>query len=1037
MRRVLIFFMLASFALTAMAQRTVTGTVTDEQGKPVEGATVLIKGSRSGTATDASGQFSLPLTPNARTLVVSSINFRSREVTIGTNESFNISLVAGNDDLDEVVVVAYGTAKKGTFTGTTAQISAKEIENRPLSNVTNALTGAAPGVQTTNVGGQPGAAPAIRVRGFGSINASSAPLFVVDGVPYDGSIANLNMDDVENIAVLKDAASAALYGSRAANGVVMITTKRGKKNVNRMSFKMTQGVSSRGIPEYDRVDAFQYLPLMWEADRNGQVYGPSLVPIGTASQNSTNRIINQLGGYNPFNVPNNQVVDVNGQLNPNAQLKWADDLDWTKELMRQGRRQEYGLTFTGGTDKSDYFVSLGYLEENGFTIRSDIRRFNGRVNLNVQPTKWFKSGVNLSGNLTNSNQASDGSSSGFVNPFNITRNVGPIFPVYARNLASGELLLDAGGNPFYDLGFGTRTQFPGRHVIAETKWNRDDFKRDVLSARAYGTLIFTKALKFTTNISTDIQNTYTSQFENREVGDGAPGGRSFRSSGKTNSYTFNQLLEYSNTFGLHSIEALAGHENYDLTFTVIDGRRVDQILDGNTELQNFTTISSLNGRTDRHTIESYFGRVNYSFDDKYMLSGSVRRDGNSRFAPESRWGTFWSIGGGWRIDRENFMANNKWIDQLKLRASYGTVGNDAGIGYFPYQGLYSIANNANEPGFRQANLENRSLTWEVNKQFDVALDFAILKNRLSGTVEFFNRASDALIFDVPLPLSSGMQNITRNIGSMYNRGIEIQLSADVVRNRNFSWNVNFNATTLRNRITRLPDGQSEIISGTKKLMVGRSIYDFWLREWMGVDPDDGAALYRASNPAATNVRIKGGDTVSTSQNNARFHYNGSAIPDVFGGITNTLRYKAFEFSFMFTYQIGGKVYDGNYAGLMHSGTYGPALHTDILGRWRSPGDITNVPRMDNIANPIFSAASDRWLVDASFLNLRTLSFAYTVPQSVLKKIQAQSARVFLGAENLGLFAYRKGMDVNQSFAGTTSNSYPPARIVNFGLNVNF
>lgn len=1037
MRRILVLVTVLSLLYSSALSQTrlVSGRVVGANNEPVPNASVTIKGTTTGTTTKADGTFSLQA-PEGAILLISSVGFSDLEVSLD-NASL-IQLRPTGQDLSEVLVVAYGTARKSTFTGTTAQISSKEIENRPLINVNNALTGVAPGIQTTAGGGQPGTGPSIRIRGFGSINASNDPLYVVDGVPYDGSIANLNVNDIETISVLKDAASAALYGSRAANGVVMVTTKKGRRNTTRFTLGVTQGISSRAIPEYDRVNAFEYYPLMWEALRNALAYSGT-TPLPTASQNATNTIFNQLR-YNPFNVPNNEIVDVNGKINPNAKLKWADDLDWTDELLRLGNRQDYSMVLSGGAQKTDYFLSLGYTDEKGFIIRSDYRRITGRMNINSQPVNWFRTGVNISGTITKSNQASDDGSTSYVNPFYGTRTIASIYPVYAHDPVTGEYLLDATGKRYYDLG-ANRPVYNGRHPIQETKLNENNFKRNVLSARAYGELIFTPWLKFTTNISTDITDNLNATYENKIVGDGAPGGRARRRATKTTSYTFNQLLNFSQKFGNHSIEALVGHENYDYTYNFLDGFRNGQIVDGVSELANFTTTSTLNSYVDRATIESWLSRVNYSFNDKYLLSASYRRDGNSRFSDKVRWGNFWSVGAGWRVDQEEFMNPVTWVDQLKLRASYGTVGNDNGIGLYPFRALYNIASNASEPGFLQASFENKDLSWEVNKQFDIGIDFGLFGNRLTGTIEYFNRQSDNLLFEVPLPISTGILSVWKNVGSMFNRGVEIQLAGDVIRNKEFSWNVNVNWTTFRNEITKLPDGQVEIISGTKKLMVGRSIYDFWLREWYGVDPNDGSALYRMDIYNASNTRIidKGAtkDSVTTTSNNGRYHYNGSAIPDFYGGITNTFRYKNFELSILINYQVGGKVYDATYATLMHPGTYGTALHVDALKRWQNPGDVTDVPRMDNAQVGIYNAQSDRFLTDASFLNLRAVNLIYQLPAKLLGKIQAQSGRVFISGENLALISARKGMNVGQTFTGVTSNVYVPARIVSAGINVSF
>lgn len=1056
--------------------KTITGKVTDEKdGTPISGVSVTVKGSRVGTVTGTDGTFKLEVPSNARTLVLSSVSFESKEVTIGSSVTFNVSLAPAGSNLEEVVVVAYGTVKKGEYTGSTAQISAKDIENRPITNVTNALVGSAPGIQTTTASGQPGSSPAIRLRGFGSITASSAPLIVIDGSPYPGGLANINPDDVETISTLKDASAAALYGSRGGNGVILITTKKGKKNKNTLQFKATYGVTSRAIPEYDQVNAFEYYPLMWESFRN-VLYKTNNLPLADANQlasglyprytsgaNAGKQIYGSLafddvsqlmGGYNPFvGVANNQIVLPDGSLNPAAnRLKYSsDDLDWFKAFYRNGSRSDYSLNYSGGNEKSDYFGSFGYTNEKGFVTRSDLSRFTGRLNVNTQPVRWFKTGTNLSGSVITSNFPAEG---GIVNPFSFARGMGPIFPVYAINSTTGEYVYDQLGNR-YDYGnipsVGARPVNQGRHAIYENTLNIARWKRNALSGRSYADIFFTNDLKFTTNVVYDVQDYQEEGFENRFIGDGAPSGRASREITRTQALTFNQLLSYNKRFGKHNVGALAGHESYKFEYNYFYGFKVDQLFnDGNTEFPNFATIQTLSSQTDKHTIESYLSKLNYDFDGKYFLTGALRRDGNSRFYKDVRWANFWSIGAAWRIDKESFFTAS-WVDLLKLRASYGRTGIEAGIGYYPYQGLYALGfNNNSAGGVLQSALPNYDLTWEKSNSLDIGVDFTMFKNRLSGSVEFFNRQSEDLIFNVPQPLSNGGAtggsfSVAQNIGSMYNRGIELQVTGEIVKKRDFSWSATVNATSFGNKVTKMPPTVPEIISFPHQLKEGQSRYDYFLRDFYGVDPTDGAALYRnVVTYNAANSRIfdnaKGGkDTVTTLYSNAKQVYIGkSSIPDVYGSISNTVSYKDFALTVVFTYQIGGYAYDNGYAGLMGPGSqYGGGLHKDALKRWQKPGDVTNVPRMQNDQGTNFSGSSSRFLISATHLQLNNINISYNLPQSVLSKIGSSNARVFVSGENVWLFAKRKGMLVNQNFDGTNSNTYPPARVITGGISVNF
>lgn len=1049
-----IFLALFFLVLSATAQeKKISGKVTDENGNPLANVSVSVKNGAKGGTTNEKGEYSILVPASAKMLVFSVVDFGTKEMALGNQTSLNVSLISEAKALENVIVTAYGSSKRETFTGSAAKISAKDIQNRPLTNVASALVGAAPGVAAVTANGQPGSAPAIRVRGFGSVSASNDPLYVVDGVPFTAAISNINMDDVESISILKDAATTSLYGSRAANGVVMITTKKGRKGRSVVNVKVNTSVTSRAIPDYDRVNADEYMPLMWESLRNSLAYrATNPVALATASNIASglvagqNGIINLLGGYNPYNVAANQVMLPDGTLNPAAKMVYRpEDLNWFDPLTRDGIRNEYSMNFSGASDKSDHFVSVGYLKENGYIKRSDFERFNARVNLNSQLTKWFKVGTNLNFTKSGGNFASTGGSNSIVNPFFFAARMGPIFPVYAYDPnRPGEYALDASGKRQYDYGNGlvpglTRPAgaYGGRHTIAENELSKEMFARNVFNGRAYAEAKFTDWLKLTTNFATDYTNRYDLTYQNNIIGDGAPSGRSSKDYQTIVGTTFNQILNFNKQIKDHNLEGLLGHENYKLTEDYLSGQRQNQVATGNYELANFTTTTGLSSQTDNVRIESYFANFKYDYRGKYFVTVGGRTDGNSRFADSVRWGRFWSASAAWVLTKEGFMSGLNWVNFLKLRASYGTTGNDAGIGYYPYQTLYAIGrNNALNPGILQnTSLGNGGLTWESNKQFDVGVDFTVLDNRLNGSVEYFNRVSDNLIFSVPLPMSSGFSSTFRNVGSMYNRGLEFQISGDVIRTKDITLTLGMNATTFTNKITKLP--QKEIISGTKKLMVGRSINDYWLREWYGVDPNDGAALYR-NESGRTGYRISAkGDTVALNPTNARFGYVGTAIPDWYGAFNLSFRYKNLTLSSLVNWQLGGLTYDDTYAAYMHSGTYGASLHRDMLQRWQKPGDVTSVPRMDNAQTSFFGAASSRWLTDASFLNIQNITLAYDFKGQVGKKaLPFQSGRVFLAMENVMMFTKRSGMNPMQSFSGVTSIGYIPARVLNIGVNVN-
>ena len=1048
MRKILLSFVLVLFTISlAWSQsRVVTGkVVSDEEPDGLPGVNVVLKGTTTGVITDLDGNYSISVQGDNATLVFSFIGYSSAEQAIGNRSVVNITLNPDTQNLDEVIIVAYGTADKGNFVGSAISLKGDQIANRPINNVVNAIEGQSPGVITTSANGQPGSTPNVRIRGIGSVNSSSSPLYVVDGVPFDGDLSNLNPEDIADMTILKDASSTALYGSRAANGVILITTKKGTKGKSNFSFKGQQGTASRALPEYARVNAAQYYPLQWEALRNSEL-GRGIEP-GPAAQFASDGLIGVLG-YNIYDVPNNQIVGTDGQLNPNA-INNFEGLNWWDEVERTGVRSEYNLTYSGATDRTDFYASVNYLKEDGYILKSDFERFTGRINVNTKVTDWLKTGINLSATMSDGNNARTGGGSSFVNPFFAARNVGPIYPVYAQNMQTGGYILDSDGNRIFDSGdltqFGLPNRgsgsFPGRHVVQETLLNIDIYDRDAISSRFYIEATFLKNFTFTFNASNDFLQRLDIGYDNTIIGDGAPAGRSNRENRRENSYTINQLVSYANTFNdKHFVEVLAGHESYDYTFTRQYVAKQDQILAGNIELDNFVTISSGTGRVDKDRVESYFSRANYVYDDKYSFSASLRRDGSSRFAPETRWGTFYSVGAAWSIDKETFFSSN-FFQMLKLRASYGEVGNNRILSgtsqdYYPWQALYDLGNNnASEPGILQASLSARDLEWEKNATYDIGIDFAFGR-RFSGTLEFFNRESQNLLFSVPLSLTTGLSSVNQNIGTMANRGFEFSLTGEVMKKGDFTWVANFNASSYSNEFKKLPF--EEQITGTKKLVVGKGIYDFWLRDWYGVDPETGEGLYRADiyDPADENMKIVGSDTLTTQFQDARQHFNGNSIPKLFGGIGNTFSYKGFSLNVLLSYSLGGKIYDGVYAGLMSANPNGGASHVDLMDRWQQPGDITDVPKMDINGAAQTDVQSDRWLVSSSYLNLRSVNLSYNLSKSLLNKLKINQATIYLAGENLGWWSARKGMYVSGSFAGTTGNVYTPARTFTLGVNLN-
>lgn len=1022
----------------------VTGQVLDNLGLPLPGVSIVEEGTINGVATDFDGNFEITVEDSA-TLVFTSIGFMKLELEAST-AFMNVVLKENTSELDEVVVVAYGLSTKEAITGSVAKIKTADIEKRTISNLTSVIEGSTTGVLVNAPSGQPGSGQDIRIRGFGSFGSSNAPLFIVDGIPINGSLNTINPSDIESVTILKDAGSTALYGNKAANGVILVTTKKGKTQKGEFRVNLSTSIVSRGTPEYDRLGPEEFYETYWEARRNAiAVPGvASDAEVAAANAASSAGIFADLL-HNPFNVPNDQIVGVDGRINPNARLQYPEDLDWEKAISRAGLRRNADVSFGKRSDNGGFFASLGYLDEEGYIKNTNFSRVTARVNADFQATPWLRTGINLTGIRSDGNQAQTASSGGTANPFRFSRSIGSIYPVHAHNQTTGAYILDGNGNRTESLIRGPGAS-NGRHIAFELLNDIDIDERNRLDGKVFFELKLAKGLKFTNNMSYEVQNFYNTRYRNPIIGDGNPNADASRDYIRIETDVYNQLLTYETSFNSkHNFDVLLGHESQNWTRTIFEGAAEAEIFQGNIELVNFSTPGIPESAVDELVDESYFGRLNYNFNNKYYLSGSVRTDGNSRFSRANRWGVFWSYGGSWSIDRENFISEVSWIDNLKLRASYGQLGN-ANLGAsnrYAYQPLLALGNNNQlEPGVVVSSLGNENLVWEKSIHTDVALEFGFF-NRLRGSVEYFNKVSEDLIFEVPLPLSAGGLDFANeharleNIGELFNKGIEVSLSYDILKRNDYSWKMTVNASTITNEITKLPDGQETVLNGTKQLEVGRSLFEYFINDWYGVDPSDGSGLYVAEDPEAEDVRTIDGVAVTPFSNNAKQDYLGSVLPDVYGSINSNFRYKGFGFDFLLTYQIGGENLDNGYRDLIHTGTYGASLHTDLLNRWRQPGDITDQPRVDATLSTQWDNISDRFLVDASFLSLRQVSLSYDLSEDLLNNFGVSGAKLFVNGENIFNLNARKGFNQQQDFSGNTSNVFVPSRLITLGLNLTF
>ncbi len=1030
----LVFVFIASYSFAQ--QRTIQGTVKTADDSSLFGVSVTIKGTSRGVSTNLEGNYSIAAS-SGDILVFTYIGYETVEKTVESSNTINVTLVEDSEVLEQVIVVAYGTSTKESFTGSADIIDSKVIAGRTVTSALAAIEGNATGVQFTG-GGGPGASPNIVIRGVGTLNGSSAPLIIVDGAEYGAPFSTLNQEDLESITVLKDAASTSLYGSRAANGVIIVTTKNGSKKGIKASFSSQVGMVSNAVGLYDRVTPGQYYESMWEALRNSSAGGGD-------PQFATNNIYSQLG-YNPFNVPNNEIVGVDGRLNPNAEVIY-NSLDWFDVLQQTGIRSNYNINVSGGGKDHSVFFSSSYLEDESYVIRSGFERLTARLNAEFNVNDRLKLGGNANIALSEARGPSSAGTGSIVNPFSFAQNMGSIYPVFVNDL-NGNIVRDDAGNPVYDNGegfpdfnIGNRPTNQGRHALQELVLNNEFDQDNTYSIRLFGEYKILDNLKLTATFGKDLRDTFESEYENPLIGDAQPTGRLSQTRGRNEFTTFSQVLNYNKKFGFHNLDVTAGHESVERIFSNLSGLATVQTATGIFEFANFSNIVNLDGATFDTALEGYFARLNYNFQDKYYLSASARRDGSSRFSRDARWGNFFSIGGSWRVDQETFMEEVKFVDALKLRSSWGQLGNDVIGGSYPSQALFQLTSNAALPAILISSFGNADLQWETQEMYDVAAEFTLFDKYLDGSIEYYNKTSDGLLYDLPIALSNGLNEIPVNLGVIQNRGWELGLTAHLFDKKDFSWDLRLQGTTLVNEILEI---DNPVINGSKRWAVGRSRYDFFLLRTAGVDPANGDQLFFVyeENAEGESVPVLNTDGTQATTNNWQDTipaYTGdSSLPDFVGSISNSFRYKGFTLDILITYGIGGKILDNGYSGLMHSGIYGRALHPDILNAWRQPGDITNVPRLENGNVNLVRTQSDRFLVDASFWTLKNVNLGYDIKNKVVENFGVDNLRVYVVGENLLINSRRQGLDPQFNIAGTPSaNDFALGRVVSLGLNMSF
>ncbi|MCK5782459.1 MAG: TonB-dependent receptor [Flavobacteriales bacterium] len=1026
----LIFVGNIAFAQTSQ----LAGVVYDESNEPIPGASVIVKGTTIGTATDFDGNFTIKVEENS-TIEVSFIGYTTYSTKVGTQTNVSITLQPDAAALDEVVIVAYGTSKKSALTGSTTVVKADAIENLQVTNVTKSLQGIASGVQVSSSSGQPGEGGSIRIRGVGSISGSSEPLIVVDGMPFEGNMSSINPSDIESMTVLKDAASNALYGSRGANGVILITTKKGKAGETTVTLNARAGINRRAVPEYNIMNsASMYYQKAWET-----LYRQYL-SLGKTDEEAralaSAELVTENLKYNNYDVADDQVVGTDGKIN-DGNLLYSES--WEDEAFSNGIRQEYDVSVSGGSESTKIMFSLGYLDDEGIITNSDFSRLSTRLNVNHKVKEWFDISLNSAYTSSESNSPDLSSSTSSANLFYITRTMAPIYPVYVKD-GNGNTVYDDNGK-MYDYG-ANRPHMAIANPLGNLKYNVYNTDRDLFSNKVNTQFRFLDHFTFSVNAGLDKEFRSYSNYLNGEYGQfvGTGGIGSFTRSTLT-TFTSQQLLQWDRAFGDHNFDALAGHESYSRRYETANGGKENFFTPGNPDLDQAVKNPTAGSASFRYNLESYLSRVRYNYDEKYYLTASFRRDGSSKFSEENRWGNFWSVGGSWRMMKEGFMEDVNWLQELKLKSSYGTQGNDGlmydgNMLYYPYLDMYNVVNLDGNPALDGYYKGNKDITWETNHNFNIGFD-AYMFDRVSFSAEYFTRKSSDLLFYLPLAPTTGFSEMPVNDGEMINKGVEMDLNVAIFKGGDFNWDLSFNGTYYKNEILSLPAQYEEngIPIGSIRIReVGGSIYDFYLRKFAGVDNANGESLWFMDE-----VDADGNVTGQTTTNNweEATQYNlGTSLADLFGGINTRLSYKGFDMSINMAYQIGGQVYDASYQNLMHSNSAGNNWHKDILNSWTPDNTDTNIPAVVN-ANRYNNSASDRWLIDASYFSLSNVTMGYSLPNTLVNKWNIQDVRFYVSGDNLWLASKREGLDPRQNFSGTANAVYSPISTISAGVNLKF
>jgi len=1059
MVRKIVLLLIASVTCSLMAvaqSKQVSGTVKDANGNAIVGATVIVDGTTIGTNTGTDGSFRISAPANGN-LLVSFIGYEDQKIAIAGKTSIEVVLQDNYTAIEGVTVQTFGELKKKDLTGSITAVTAKDLQKMTVSSVSNALEGAVPGIQSYSTTGQPGTDAAIYIRGIGSINGNQAALIVVDGVPYSSALSTINPLDIESVVVSKDAAANALYGSRAANGVIFVTTKKGARNQKaNITFEAKWGWNEMGVGEHETMqnpgDYYE-----WAYGGLYNYFTANGYPHANAAAGAYNNLFNVLGNYMAYKLPEGEtLIDFEtGRLNPNAQLLYADNYDdylFTKQF-----RQEYTLSISGGNDKVDYYVSGNFLDDPSYVIMSSFKRYSGRAAVNAQVTNWLKLGTNVSFTHRDADDPSYGGDSpaNTNNVFLWTLWQNPTVPYYARDL-DGNIRYNPDGTKMLENGLGTTLSPFGStqdifnsmnmaHPLQSMSRDINRRVRDNIYANAYIDITFLKDFKFTANFTMDNVYDRTTLFQNNEYGIAAlpeNNGLVQKYAGFYTSYNTQQMLNYNKSINdLHNVDVMIGHEFNRIDKNEINAYNYNIFYPGIPELGNAVDPTK-DVATSEHvktTLEGYFARANYNYDDRYYLSLSYRYDGSSLFQYD-RWGHFWSVGGSWRISQEEFMKRALWVNDLRLRATYGVSGNQLNSAY-PYTNLWAIGEMDGQPTISQSSVGNPDLSWERNKQVDVGLDFR-LWDRVYGSFDWYNRRTHDLIWNRPTPASTGLTSRLENVGVLQNAGFEFDITVDLIKSRNVYWNIGINGAFAQNKLIEFPEelGNAALggdyVSGAFLRGKGKSYYNLYLFDYAGVDPETGGELYW-KNTTDSEGNVTGRELTSNFAE-ANQYEMGDALPDMTGGLRTTFRWKGLDLNIQTAFQIGGKQWDGASANMYDPGRAGFTVSDDLIrNTWTPENPNAEFPMLMYGGTWQFPASNVNALYrDASYFSLKNLNIGYTLPKKWTSKLSIESLRIFFNADNLCFVSAHDGFDPRMGFSSMNGFQFPQARTFTFGITLN-